>query len=160
MRHTTDLTDEQRGIIQGVIDHLRLEETGFGMSSWVHNEALGVMGLEQLRTITLRGDTLPTDCGTAACICGWTMLLHPDLHREAIQLSRQGRGDFMDIDHIGRLVYGLRPGLETENLFLRDQWPLDYRRLIWDGQFTEKEVAIKILERGLSEGSFEFLYHD
>lgn len=92
---------------------------------------------EVVRVLREEGKDGQPWCGSALCICGWAVYLHPE------ELERMG-GKRRDWPEIGRSLLGLTND-EGDRLFSYTNWPLwarvEVRKLVQDPKRTKLAAA-------------------
>lgn len=83
------------------------------------------------------------DCNTAGCIVGTGIILEPE---RAQPLFEEGK----DMEEIGRALFGVSESI-AKRLFYSSAWPKHYRVM------SDAYAVVEIIERALSEQSFDFL---
>lgn len=130
-------------LLRRVRDAIKNEPAQFVMGSWFTREltiqtyisAYSLPAAGSLRTIGDMNREIP-NCGTAACIAGWTLSLAA---RKTPQKTASSASN-SDILTMAEIRLGLQPDDESLSLFILTEWPRAYLEA-WNEASTLEERA-------------------
>lgn len=133
--------------LRKVKDHILEEPKRFLMANWIRFSEKGRRGFTFFTLNDKKKKREFAKCGTAACLGGWTVLLH----RKNMTPEKMVESD---VQSEASRILGLDCE-ESERLFLQSQWPEQFRTFKDSGSVQDAQIAADRIEHFIQTNGAE-----